>query len=224
MTRQTRKLADDGEVVFPDKNLEAAIREVLGKAEGTLTRADLTKLDRLTTYIKGRTFHVEYIIKDLLGLEHAADLTELVIIEGQISDLSPLSSLPRLTIFGVITHLGLPKFRGQISDLGPLSFLTNLTALSLPCNRISDISPLASLTNLKQGLILSDNQISDISPLASLTKLTELQLSDNQISDISPLASLTKLDYIELARNPLGREAIDVYAPMLESRGVGVNL
>ena len=35
------KLADDVEVVFPDKNLEAAIRKQLEKPEGSITRRDL---------------------------------------------------------------------------------------------------------------------------------------------------------------------------------------
>ena len=181
-------------VVFADKNLEAAVRVELGIPEGTLTRENLKRLDKLTTNIEGKPSQLEFIVKDLLGLEHAVNLTKVNIIYGQISDLSPLS------------------------------LLTNLTFLGLPSNIISDISPLASLTNLKDGLVLSDNLITDISPLASLPNLTALLLSDNQIIDISPLALIAKLDYLELATNPLNREAIDVYAPILESKGVGVNL
>ena len=41
------QLADDLEVVFPDRHLEAAVRGELKKPEGPITRGDLKRLDKL---------------------------------------------------------------------------------------------------------------------------------------------------------------------------------
>ena len=67
------KLADDIEVVFPDKNLEAVIRENLEKPEGPITRGDLKRLGKLAADCKG--------IENLSGLEHAVNLSIRVIPE-----------------------------------------------------------------------------------------------------------------------------------------------
>ena len=41
------KLADEIEVIFPDKNLEAAVREKLAKPDGPLTRGHLERMKEL---------------------------------------------------------------------------------------------------------------------------------------------------------------------------------
>ena len=53
--------SDDNVVVFPDKNLEAAVRNSLQEPEGPLTRRDLKRLDELIADERG--------VKDLTGLE-----------------------------------------------------------------------------------------------------------------------------------------------------------
>jgi internalin A len=176
-----------GEVVtFPDPNLEAAIRDAIGKPTGDIYQSDL---DNLTSLDAGSRN-----IIDLTGLEHCTSLTWLSLWDNQISDISPLSSLTSLT--------WLDLYYNQISDISPLSSLTSLTGLSLWDNQISDISPLSSLTSLT-WLSLWDNQISDISPVSSLTSLTGLDLGDNQISDISPLSNLTSLTVLSLGDNQI---------------------
>lgn len=112
----------------------------------------------------------------------------------QISDISPLASLPGLS--------GLALYDNDISDIRPLAHLTQLTQLVLSDNQISDISPLARLTGLRE-LNLCNNQISDIKPLLALTQLNKLLLSTNQISDISPLSSLTQLTQLILSANQI---------------------
>ena len=79
-----------------------------------------------------------------------SSLTELLLVNNQISDIKPLASLTNLTSLTLISN--------QISDIKPLASLTNLTALSLTDNQISDIKPLASLTNLR-GVNLNGNPI-----------------------------------------------------------------
>jgi Leucine-rich repeat (LRR) protein len=194
-------------VVFPDPNLEAAIREAIGKPTGDIYQSDLEGFTSLDASYRN--------IADLTGLEYLTNLTDLHLGWNQISDISPLANLTNLTQLRLSTN--------QISDIWPLASLTNLTFLNLDLNQISDISPLASLTNLTGRLYLQNNQISDISPLASLTNLTELSINGNQINDISPLASLTNLTFIDLGWNPISDISPVANLTNLKTLGFGHN-
>jgi Leucine-rich repeat (LRR) protein len=176
----------DSVVAFPDPNLEAVIREAIGKPTGDIYQSDLVGLAYLDG--QGRS------ITDLTGLEYCTDLVELYLINNQISDLSPLSGLTSLTYLYLSNN--------QISDLSPLSGLTSLILLYLSSNQISDLSPLSGLTSLTY-LHLDANQISDLSPLSGLTGLTHLYLFENQISDLSPLSGLTSLKHLYLFENQI---------------------
>jgi hypothetical protein len=218
-------------VTFPDPNLEAAIREAIGKPSGPIYASDLVGL----TSLQAR----ERNIADLTGLEHCTSLIWLFLGENQISDLSQLSGLTSLYCLALDAN--------QISDLSPLSGLTSLMALYLQVNQISDLSPLSGLTSLTE-VRLGWNQISDLSPLSGLTSLVALTLDWNQISDLSPLSGLTSLqflvlwhnqisdikalvdnpglaseDIVDLKDNPLSSTSIDIYIPQLEARGVWVS-
>ena len=179
-------LADDVVVTFPDPNLEAAIREAIGKPTGDIYQSDLEPLT--TLYASGRQ------IADLTGMEYCTSLEHLRMNVNQISDISPLSQLISLQWLELIAN--------PISDISPLSGLCNLRELDLYCNQISDISAVANLTNL-QVLFLNENQVSDISPLSGLTGLTRLSLFDNRVSDISPISNLTSLTGLYLSQNPI---------------------
>ena len=120
------------DVVFPDKYLEDAVREALEKFDGPLTRGDLESLEELEAPKSG--------IKDLTGLGHCVNLTELWLTSNEISDITPLAALTNLTTLWLDEN--------QISDLTPLASLAKLTKLSLWFNQISDITSLLSLTNL----------------------------------------------------------------------------
>jgi internalin A len=196
----------DPVVIFPDPNLETAIREAIDKPIGDIYQSEFEDLTEFSAEIR--------FIVNLTGLEHCTNMTLLYLRHNPISDISPLASLTNLTeldlgdnqisdispLAGLTSLTSLWLFYNQISDISPTANLTSLTALYLHTNKISDISPLANLTNLTV-LELHDNRISDISPLTGLTSLTELSLMDNGISDISPLASLTSLTSLWLNRN-----------------------
>jgi len=109
------KLADDVEVVFPDKYLEAAVRETLEKPKGPLTRGALRELTTLR--------NMGNSIEHLRGLDSAVNLTVLVLRGYQISDVSPLASLTKLN--------ELDLFGLRISDVSSLASLTNLAELFL---------------------------------------------------------------------------------------------
>ena len=201
-------------VSIPDVHLAAAVQREIGSSITTLTIHNLTRLDARN---RG--------ITNLKGLEHAHNLKYLNLngeyIEGKgvlnsnnISDLSPLMSLPHLTAVYLsnnavsdISSLSkmiqldqLDLSNNAISDVSPLSKMTELTYLTLSNNAISDVSPLSKMTDLTQ-LHLSKNSISDVSPLAGLTQLTFLNLSDNEISDISMLAEMTQLTFLYIRNN-----------------------
>ena len=92
-------------VTFADENLEAAIRDALGKQPGeAITSAGLARLWWLNASKRG--------ITDLSGIEYCSSLTGLYLTANQISDLSPLASLTNLV------HLRLRY--NQISDISPL--------------------------------------------------------------------------------------------------------
>jgi Leucine-rich repeat (LRR) protein len=114
------------EVIFPDPNLEAAIRGAINKPEGAIYAADLEGLNWLDAPSKE--------IKNIAGLEHCTNLQTLGLLNNTITDLSPLSTLINLQT--------LVLDDGQITDISPLSELTNLHVLYLFYNQITDISPL----------------------------------------------------------------------------------
>ena len=207
------------QVVFPDENLEAAVREELEKPKGALTKVVLNRLVRLSetdehelgqidgAIHKGVPIHI-----DGAGLEHAQNLRELYIgvyMRDRMTDLSFLTSLTKLEKFGLEYSPEDPDDHQPHQDITPLGSLKNLTWLHLD-SWISDLRPLASLINLTELVLITNllylpggRRINDLSPLAPLTKLTtlDLPLAGNHISDLSPLASLTNLTSLDLDLN-----------------------
>ncbi|MFC1718547.1 leucine-rich repeat domain-containing protein [Candidatus Poribacteria bacterium] len=171
------------DVIIPDPNLEAALRDALNKPEGPITDTDLATLTTFVAEHKG--------IAVLTGMEYCITLNLLNLNDNTISDISPLANLTNLSYLSI--------WKNQIDDISPLTNLTNLEHLDFGWgggNQISDISPLAGLTKLTL-LNLNDNTISDISPLANLTNLSYLSIWKNQIDDISPLTNLTNLEHLD---------------------------
>jgi Leucine-rich repeat (LRR) protein len=125
----------------------------------------------------------------LEGIWYLSNLTELWLINTQITDLTPLTGLSNLTTLWLDNT--------QITDLTPLTSLSNLTTLSLYNTQITDLTPLTSLSNLTT-LRLRNTQITDLTPLTSLSNLTELWLRNTQITDLTPLTSLSNLTTLRL--------------------------
>ncbi|MEM7649150.1 MAG: leucine-rich repeat domain-containing protein, partial [Cyanobacteria bacterium P01_A01_bin.70] len=103
--------------------------------------------------------------------------TELDLTARQITNLSPLATLPQLTTL----YAG----QNQIDDLTPLADLNQLTTLYLLDNQITDLRPIASLNRLTT-LSIDQNQVSDLSPLAELPSLTVLFANSNQVRSLTP--------------------------------------
>jgi Leucine-rich repeat (LRR) protein len=176
-------LCEDVPVIFPDPNLEALIRERIGKPveDGDIYPSDLEGLTSLEA--EGRN------IADLTGLEYCTSLTEVSLWDNQIAGISPLAHLTNLEYLDLMDN--------QIGDISSLANLTSLTSLVLVGNQMEDISYLANLTSLT-NLYLAGTPIDDISALASLTNLKELSLYGTYIRDVQALANLTNLSVLSL--------------------------
>ena len=197
-------------VHIPDRSLRTVIKTTLGKEPGEdITQADMASLESFDAFESG--------VRNITGLEYAINLSELHLGKNQISDLSALKGLTKLTVLDInrndllsdvtplkdLTKLTWLSLRGnQILDISPLKDLMELTYLHLGYNKIPDMSPVKDLTKLT-FLNLDENKISDISAIKDLTSLTELHIDDNEISDMSPVRNLTKLTFLNLNDNEI---------------------
>ena len=150
LAQKARQLqsTDDIDVMFPDKNLETAVREELKKDDGRLTRGDLKILKSFQqrsepmwhTDSLGDLEEIELLIErlrasstehffDLTGLEYAVNLTELDLYGHPITDLSPLATLTNLSDLTVM--------RCRVRDIEPISSLPKLSRLDLTINPLS---------------------------------------------------------------------------------------
>jgi len=175
---------------IPDPALRAGLEAALGKGVGEpIFLSELASLTSLR--IRGQT------IRDLAGLEHATNLTDL-----------------NLGFTGV----------GRAQNLSSLSALTRLTRLNLNVTGMSDLSPLSTLTAL-QRLELVGNGITDVSGIEDLSSLNALFLRDNTITNIELLVSgsaLSRGDRVDLRRNPLNTAAYTTHISALLGRGMTV--
>ena len=229
------RIATAQTVHIPDSDLRTAVELALNKEIGEdITPADMASLKVLQASncrflsrsgvphwipIRQRCPHnlLESHVQDLTALEFAINLEELHLAHNQISDVSPLKNMTKLTVLDLhnnfmisdvsllsalanLTHLSL--WGNQVSDPSPLSVLKNLTYLSLENNGVSDVFPLKGLTNL-EGLDLETNRISDLSPLRGLTKLTFLDFDQNRVSDVSPLKNMIELTQLDASDNQI---------------------
>jgi hypothetical protein len=190
---------------FPDKNLEAAIREVL-KHEPKVELTDEKLQNVYFLEAPGKD------IKDLTGLEKCKNLALIKLTKNKITDIKALKDLTNLQ--------SLDLAENAINDIGPLANLKGLQYIELTGNQIEKLEPLAGLTALS-ALYLGSNAIKDIKPLAALTKLSSLSLPKNQIKDISVLEKVNKLSVLNLQDNqvedlgPLSRQT-DLKLLMIE--------
>jgi hypothetical protein len=171
---------------FPDKNLEAAVRDALHEDKAPLTDDKLNNLFVLET--TGKDVH------SLQGLEKCKNLSLLKLSKGQVADLTPLKDLTNIQ--------SLDLSENKIADVTPLAGLTKLQFVELSHNQIVNVTPLGKLVNLS-ALYAGHNKIADVTPLGSLVKLSSLSLPHNQIKDIAALAAVTRLSTLDLSENEL---------------------
>ncbi|MDF9408171.1 MAG: Internalin-A precursor [Pelotomaculum sp. PtaB.Bin013] len=182
-----------GVVHFTDTTLEAAVGAALNIPVGNITETEMLGLTSLNA--SGEFVMYSDKIKNLTGLEYAANLQSLNLTNNNVSDIGVLSKLTNLQTLNLSSN--------QISDIRALTGLTNLQTINLGNNQISDIEALSGLTNL-QTLYLDNNQIINIDGLSRLTNLHHLSLYSNKISAIGILTGLTDLRILNLEKNQIG--------------------
>ena len=180
---------DAAKELFPDKNLERAVRKfVFEKRDNDkpLVESDLSSISIIQAPNRG--------ITSLEGLEKCETLASLDIARNDVSDLSALVKMDRLQFLNVA--------KNEIEETSKIGEIKALQYLELSANRVRDIKPLANLTNLS-ALYLSTNYISDISPITKLPKLSSLYLQKNQIRSIEGIGNLKWLSSLQLNDNEI---------------------
>jgi internalin A len=169
-------------VVFADANLEQAVRAALGIFTGPLTPDDLAGLTHLYAS------HIYWEIRDLDGLETAANLEELDL-NGQftLTSLAPLRFLSRLTVLNL-------NFCG-LDSLEFLGGLHPLSRLDVSCNFIQELAPVRAQPGL-QSLNLDANHLTDIAPLLELAELTETYLQRNHLDTNAATAAWNVITHL----------------------------
>ncbi len=108
-------------VVLPDTNLAAAVRATLGKAGGTLTTLDMMSLIDLSASAK--------LITNLTGLEYAANLSTLDVLQNSITDIHSITNLPRLVYVNLVWNL--LDLSANSAAMKAITILTNRNAVVL---------------------------------------------------------------------------------------------
>ena len=196
--------------VFTDSAVEAEVRNLLGVDETKqLYTNDLWEIKEFTLPAEAQS------LEDLNLFSY---LEKLTIPGKKLTDLSPLTSLPRLQEVDLsgcrfpssdllilaklpsLTKLNLSNC--GLSTVADLEGAASLTSLDLSNNTVQKMDALASIATL-QELYLQHNAVIDLSALSSLSNLTKLDVSYNAITDLSPLASLTELSWLDASHNSL---------------------
>ena len=156
----------DTEITIPDAALRTQIAETLSKpGDAPITVLDILQLTQLTANNTD--------IRDLSGLQHAANLTTLSLDGNNIRDVARLVGLTQLQTLSLDDN--------NITDVSRLAELTQLQALSLDSNNITEVASLTGLQQL-QTLSLNSNHLTDVAPFTTLTQLKTLDVGGNLLS------------------------------------------
>lgn len=159
--------------IFPDKNLEKAVREQVFAKRNTQDPITAEDVKNIST-VRGKGLG----IKDLTGLEHCQAIMSIDLSDNAITSIAPLKGLARLQ--QIILN------NNQIGDLAPIADTVALQYLGIENNQVKSLEPLRKLERLA-SLYADGNQVSDISPIVKLPKLGSIYLKNNQITKIDGL-------------------------------------
>jgi internalin A len=200
-------------VNFPDPNLEQAVRDALNIPSGPITQSNMLTLTNLYAASLG--------ITNLIGLNTASNLLALDVSFNQLTNMSPVAGLTKLTqlhggwnpvqdcspLAGLTNLTWLDFNSAQLTNIAPLAGLRHLGQLVVPWNHVLDATPVGSLTNLfwldiggNRGAL--DSSITNIAALTGLKQLQWLSLYYLRVSDLSSLAGLTTLTNLDVGWNP----------------------
>ena len=174
----TFQTSTDSAVHFEDSGLEQAVRDTIGKEEGTIEPSDVDLVQELDAS--------GYGIESLEGIETLRELRTLNLEDNSIESVVPLQTLTKLEALNLRNN-GITSLEDiQFDDI----IFLDIRKLSLRHNVVRD----------EEG---NETRLSDVSLLAHLTTLEELDLRDNHIEEISPLSNLRDLEQLDLRENRL---------------------
>jgi hypothetical protein len=133
---------------------------------------------------------------DKIQLQQIAGLAKVGISENfQISDLTPLQHLSRLTEL---------QFSGtSVSKLDPVVRMPKLQTLRCTKNPILDLMPIAGLSNLTE-LDFSNTQVEDLDALQNMVHLEILKFSGTQVKNLKYLQKLVNMEVMEFYNTRVG--------------------
>jgi len=175
-------------VSFKDPQLEAHVRSLLSISDArTINSNDLWPIKSLTMPGGVTTY------EDLPMFTY---LEELIIDECSGIDLTPISSLTKLTT------LTIGKGNLSMDSLKAIGATKSLTNLTLTSCGISSASPFEGLTKLKY-LNLTGNTLRNIEIFNNFTALEELHMRENALIDLSSLSTMKNLTVLDVSQNAL---------------------
>jgi internalin A len=162
------------------------------------------------------------IVRDLIRRNPGWDPTRLSIkvVDGHIDefvirgenlvDVTPVSSLERMTFFDA-TNTTLADIRPlvnaplirlavvgtKVSDLSPIADKQTLNVLWCGSSQVTDLAPIQNLRNLT-NLSCSRTDVSSLEPVRGLKAISNLDLAFSKVSDLSPVANLP-IHYLNVA-------------------------
>ena len=106
--------------------------------------------------------NLEAAVEEVLGVEDPdtddmLNLSDLVISQGLVSDLTGLEYAHNLEVLGL--------YRNQVNNLSPLTGLTKLRILVLKGGQVGDLAPLVGLTALEELALSLTDDVVDLSCL-----------------------------------------------------------
>jgi len=208
-------------IVFNDEAFKNYVRRIIGKRDDTI--GSRYTLDQVyTNEVKDIELVVIYQdVTDITGLEHFANLRQVVGFAEGLTDISPLANLQNIED---VDFSEMP-----LSDISPLDAsaksgcLKTLEFETIPLSQASlDLIktwdqienltmrriPLGNLNFLPSGdklkwLIADFANLTNIDALANQTNLTHLSLRFNDIDGLSPLSNLTQMKMLDLQYNQI---------------------
>ena len=195
---------EDAPIVWEDTGMEAAVRPLLNRPEGTINRSDVWDLSTLTiterTMFEGDSGTTTIVT--VTAQQGDATLEQEISAVGKESPLPALASLHDLQYFDrlqAFSYSTSPTANQAFTDFSGIEALSHLERFSVNGARPETLEPLSHLSQLKQ-LSLTECGTLDLAPLEGLPKLRVLTLSSNDgIVSLEPAASLPALRYLSLS-------------------------
>lgn len=192
---------EDAPIVWEDTGMEAAVRLLLNRPEGTISRSDVWNLNTLT--ITERTmFSGTTTIVTVTAQQGDATLEQEISAVGKESPLPALASLHDLQYFDglqAFSYSTSPTANQAFTDFSGIETMSHLERFSVNGARPETLEPLSHLSQLKQ-LSLTECGTLDLTPLEGLDQLESLILSSNdRIVSLEPVTKLPALRSLSLS-------------------------